>query len=109
MQKKDTKGLNLSPILESFQQNPISPGRFIRGCPGSCTYVLRRDFCETNGIQMTNMIIFIMDHIIRTWPPSKIPGLISLRYAVVQIPSIRTVRRLVKLKIAVIVVAYTCD
>ncbi len=39
MQNNDTKGLNLSPILDSFQQNPAKPGRLIKGCPGSCTYV----------------------------------------------------------------------
>lgn len=58
-----TKGLSLSPIRLIFQQNPEIPGRFISGCPGSCTI-----------------------------PASNIVGRISLRYAHVQIRRSKTVK-----------------
>ena len=35
MQKTETNGLDLSPILDIFQQKPTTPVRFIRGWPGS--------------------------------------------------------------------------
>mmetsp|Transcript_12146 Transcript_12146/g.18447 ORF Transcript_12146/g.18447 Transcript_12146/m.18447 type:complete len:133 (+) Transcript_12146:72-470(+) len=73
----DIKGLNLSPIRLSFQQNPENPFLLISGWPGTCSM-----------------------------PLSKIDGFISRRYAVVQIDSSVTVIKLEKLKIALILWAY---
>mmetsp|Transcript_7690 Transcript_7690/g.11272 ORF Transcript_7690/g.11272 Transcript_7690/m.11272 type:complete len:83 (-) Transcript_7690:26-274(-) len=73
-QKPDTKGLNLSPILDNFQQNPDKPDRFTNGCPGSCTN-----------------------------PASKMVGLISFKYVQVHMRRRMTVMRLGKLKIALMV------
>lgn len=71
-----TYGERRSPIRLSFQQNPRKPGLFIMRWPGSCNF-----------------------------SPSKISGRSSRMNAVVQIERRRTVRRLVKLKIAGILYA----
>ena len=94
----ETNGLNLSPILESFQQNPVIPFRFTKGFPGSWTYKQKgKGYFQSNvyrqGIRKSMSL---------TNPPSNIVGLISRRQAVVQMRSRRTVIRLAKLKIALI-------